>query len=299
MAPKIHKIGDHIPNQDKMKAEMICFSCCTLASIIMAFNLQSFVNTGGLFPGGFAGLTLLVLRSLTKFAGITLPYSAVYLPLNAIPIIIGIRFLGRKFTMYSIYVTVMTSILTDILPQIPITYDILLICLFGGIINGAAISLCLVVGASGGGTDFISIFLSERKGIDTYNYIFAANVVILTIAGILFGWDKALYSIVYQFCTTQVIQRFFQRYNKTTLMIITNMPEVVYDKIRMTTNHDATLFKGEGLYMGQPRNMLYSVIDSDEVNELIKTIRDVDPHAFINAMKTEQLSGHFYSRPKQ
>ena len=226
MSPKIHKIGDRIPDQNKLKAELICFSCCTLASAIMAFNLQSFVNTGGLFPGGFAGLTLLILRSLETYAGITLPYSAVYLPLNAVPIIIGIRFLGRKFTMYSIYVTVLTSILTDMIPQIPITYDILLICLFGGIINGAAISLCLVVGASGGGTDFISIFMSEKKGIDTYNYIFAANVVILALAGILFGWDKALYSIVYQFCTTQVIQRFFQRYNKTTLMIVTDLPDM-------------------------------------------------------------------------
>ena len=299
MSPKIPKIGEHTPDQDKLKAELICFCCCTLASAIMAFNLQSFVNTGGLFPGGFAGLTLLILRTLKTYVGITLPYSAVYLPLNSIPIIIGIRFLGRKFTMYSIYVTVLTSILTDLIPQIPITYDILLICLFGGIINGAAISLCLVVGASGGGTDFISIFMSEKKGIDTYNYIFAANVVILALAGILFGWDKALYSIVYQFCTTQVIQRFFQRYNKTTLMIVTDMPEVVYDKIRTTTNHDATLFKGEGLYLGQPKNMLYSVIDTDEVNKLIKIIREVDSHAFINAMKTEQLSGHFYSRPKK
>ena len=65
MSPKIHKIGDHTPDQDKLKAELICFCCCTLASAIMAFNLQSFVNTGGLFPGGFAGLTLLILRTLS------------------------------------------------------------------------------------------------------------------------------------------------------------------------------------------------------------------------------------------
>ncbi|MBQ1490262.1 MAG: YitT family protein [Eubacterium sp.] len=299
MTKKVHAIDEPLTGTEKVKSELLCLFCCTLASVIMAFNLQSFVNTGELFPGGFAGLTLLVLRSLTKFAGITLPYSAIYLPLNAVPIIIGLRFLGRKFTMYSIYVTVLTSVLTDLFPQIPITYDILLICLFGGIINGAAISLCLLVGASGGGTDFISIFMSERKGIDTYNYIFAANVVILAVAGLLFGWDKALYSIVYQFCTTQVIQRLFRRYNKTTLMIVTDLPEVVYDKIRTLTNHDATLFKGEGLYMGQTKNMLYSVIDSDEVGMLISVIHEVDPHAFINAMKTEQLSGRFYSRPKR
>ena len=88
MSPKIHRIGDPVSTKDKAKAEAVCFFCCTIASVIMAFNLQSFVNTGGLFPGGFAGATLLILRSLTKFMGITLPYSAIYLPLNSIPIFI-------------------------------------------------------------------------------------------------------------------------------------------------------------------------------------------------------------------
>jgi len=187
--------------------------------------------------------------------------------------------------------------MTDMFPKVVVTYDILLICLFGGIINGAAISLCLYVGASGGGTDFISIFLSERKGIDAWNYILMGNVCILVIAGLLFGWDKALYSIVYQFCTTQVIQTLFKRYNKHTMMIITDMPEAVYNKISLLTNHDATLFKGEGLYRGVTRNMIYSVVSSEEVDKIVKEIRDIDPHAFINVWKTEQLSGRFYKRP--
>ena len=79
-----------------------------------------------------------------------------------------------------------------------ITYDTLLISIFGGILGSAAISICLINGASGGGTDFISIYFSEKKGIDAWNYIFLGNVVILTTAGILFGFDKALYSIIYQ-----------------------------------------------------------------------------------------------------
>ena len=233
------KVGEPLTRREWFRSEAVCFLCCSLAAVIMAFNLNSFIDTGDLFPGGFAGVTLLILRSLEKFAGITLPYSAIFLPLNSVPIFIGLKFLGRKFTMYSIYVTILSSILTDLLPSFPITYDILLICLFGGIINGASISLCLLVGASGGGTDFISIFLSEKKGIDAYNYIFAANVVILTAAGLLFGWDKALYSIVYQFCTTQVIQTLFKRYDKTTLLIITDLPNVVYARITDYTRHDA------------------------------------------------------------
>ena len=87
-----------------------------------------------------------------------------------------IRYLGKKFTFYSIYVIALSSIMTDLLPAFRITNDVLLICIFGGIINGISVCLCLFVGASAGGTDFISIYFSEKKGIDAWNYIFMGNV---------------------------------------------------------------------------------------------------------------------------
>ena len=71
---------------------------------------------------------------------------------------------GKKFTLYSCLCIVLTSVLTDLIPGIAITSDVLLISIFGGIINGFAISLCLLTGSTTGGTDFISIYLSEKKG---------------------------------------------------------------------------------------------------------------------------------------
>lgn len=85
--------------------------------------------------------------------------------LNAIPVYIGFRFIGKKFTLYSCLMIFLTGIFTDLIPGYAITYDTLLISIFGGMINGAVVSLCLVMGATTGGTDFIAIFLSERKGM--------------------------------------------------------------------------------------------------------------------------------------
>ena len=76
---------------------------------------------------------------------------------------------------------VLSGALTDILPGYVITYDTLLISIFGGLINGLVISLCLAVNATTGGTDFIAIFLSDRKGIDSWNMILGLNVVILSL----------------------------------------------------------------------------------------------------------------------
>lgn len=93
------------------KILVICF-----ASFLMALNIKSFVRTGGLYPGGATGLALLIQRAADMFLHITIPYTIVNILLNAIPVYIGFRFIGKKFTMYSCLMIVLTSVLTDIIP---------------------------------------------------------------------------------------------------------------------------------------------------------------------------------------
>lgn len=280
-----------------LKSELKMFAMLTLGACVFAFNMQSFVNTGGLFPGGFAGITLLITRSASEFMGFNIPYSMVYLPLNLVPALIGFKFIGKRFTIMSFYMVALSSFLTDLLPDMTITSDTLLISIFGGILNGVSISICLLAGASAGGTDFISIYFSEKKGIDTWNYIFMANVCILTLAGILFGFDAAMYSIIYQFCSTQMIQTMYQKYQKDTMLIITSHPREVYELIRNMTHHDATLIEGTGMYEGAPRSILYSVVGRSQVDKLMQEIKAIDQKAFINVLQTDQLNGRFYKPP--
>lgn len=160
------------------------------AAFLMALNTKTFVNTGGLYPGGVTGLTILIQRAFELFAHVKLPFSLINILLNLIPVYIGFRYIGKKFTLYSCLMIVLNSFLTDLIPGRIITQDVLLISIFGGIINGFAISMCLNAGATSGGTDFISIFLSERRGIDSFHIIFGFNAVLLCVAGMLFGWIR-------------------------------------------------------------------------------------------------------------
>ena len=268
-----------------------------VASFIIAINIKSFIRAGNLIPGGFTGITLLIQQIGMEFLGVSIPFTLVNFLLNIVPAVISFKFIGRKFTGYSCLLIVLSGILTDILPGYPITDDILLASVFGGIIYAFAASLCLFADATTGGTDFIAIFFSEKFGVDTWNYIFAANVIVLLIAGMLFGWNEALYSIIFQFTATQVLHLLYKRYQKQTLFIVTEKPNQVYEKIKSITNHDATLFKGIGCYRNQECNMLYSVVGSDEIRKVVSEIREVDEQAFINVMKTEQVTGRFYKRP--
>lgn len=276
------------------KILVICF-----ASFLMALNIKSFVRTGGLYPGGATGLALLIQRAADMFLHITIPYTIVNILLNAIPVYIGFRFIGKKFTMYSCLMIVLTSVLTDIIPGYAITYDTLLISIFGGLINGLVIGLCLHMNATTGGTDFIAIYLSEKKEIDSWNVVLGINVVILAAAGVLFGWDKALYSIIFQYTSTQVVHILYRKYQHETLFIVTNKATEVYEVISKMSNHGATIMEGEGSYEHQERKIVYSVVSSAQSKSIIREVKKADPHAFVNAIKTEQIAGRFYQKPNE
>ncbi len=271
----------------------------TLSSLIVAVNLKSFVAAGDLFPGGFTGITRLIQRCALEFAGVELPFGPVNLALNAIPAFVSFKLVGKRFTLYSCLTIVLTSIFTDIIPAFAITEDILLICIFGGMINGFACSLCLWVRVTSGGTDFIAIPLSERKNVDAWGYIFTGNVIMLAVAGVLFGWDKALYSMLFQYATTQVIKMMDPDGRRATLLIITGRESAggVCAQIQ-ETNHTATLIEGVGLYNGDPCVMIYSVVSDSEVRSLARKIRQSDPKAFVNVLRTERVVGKFYRRPR-
>ena len=282
------------PKKDIKRIIVIC-----IAAVIMALNIKSFVRTGGLYPGGATGLALLIQRAGDMFFHVTIPYTVVNVALNAVPVYIGFRYIGRKFTLYSCLMIVLTSVLTDMLPGYAITYDTLLISIFGGLINGFVISLCLHMNATTGGTDFIAIYLSEKKGIDSWNVVLGLNVLILAVAGLLFGWDKALYSIIFQYTSTQVLHMLYKKYQQETVFAVTNRAEEVYDAIAVTTHHGATIIEGQGAYEDRERKIVYSVVSSAESKKVIRAIKEADPHAFVNLMKTEQVAGKFYQKPNE
>ena len=280
--------------KDGKRIVVIC-----IASLIMAINTKTFVRTGGLYPGGVMGLTILIQAIFENFLGIQIPFTLVNLLLNTLPIYIGFRFIGKKFTLYSCLMIVLNSVLTDIIPANVITYDTLLISIFGGMISGFSISLCLMMNATTGGTDFLAIYLSEKKGVDSWNLVLGVNAVIICLAGFLFGCDKALYSIIYQYASTQILQMLYKRYQKQTLFIVTNKPKDVCKAINEVSGHGATILEGEGSYEHCERDIVYSVVSREECKTVIHSVKEADESAFVNALRTEELSGRFYQRPNE
>lgn len=267
-----------------------------IAALLMAVNIKTFVQAGNLLPGGATGLTLLIQRAVKLFFDLDIPYSPINILLNAIPAFIGFKFIGKKFTIYSCLMIFLVGLFADLIPAYTITDDVLLVSIFGGIINGAAISICLSVEATSGGTDFIAIYMSEKKHVDSWNFVLGINAVILSVAGLLFGWDKALYSIIFQYASTQMIHLLFQHYQKETLLVVTKHPELVSEIIHAKSHHGATIIKAEGSYEHKETFIVYSVIGKDQYISIVSIIKQEDPDAFINTIDTESLTGRFFHK---
>jgi uncharacterized membrane-anchored protein YitT (DUF2179 family) len=295
MQQEIRTTAERSPGGLRVHSKRMLLICC--GAFLMAVNIKTFVRAGNLFPGGFTGLALLIQRVASQFFSVKLPYSPIVIILNSVPVVISFKYIGKRFTLYSCLMIVLSSVLTDFLPGFDITEDVLLAAVFGGLLSSAAVYLCLLAGATSGGTDFIAIFISEKFGKDAWNYIFIFNAVILCAAGIIFGWNRALYSILFQFTSTQMLNTVYKRYQKTTMFVITDKAADVYKVIHDTTNHDATLFTGTGCYGNTSRDMLYSVVSGDEVRMVTKKIKETDPHAFVNIVHSQQILGKFYVRP--
>lgn len=269
-----------------------------LAAFLMAMNINSFVNAGGLYPGGATGIAIIIQRIALKYWGISIPYTPVTVLLNAVPVYIGFKYIGKRFTLFSLVMVVMNGFFVDFLPDYAVTQDPLLVAVFGGLLNAVAITMCLEVDATSGGTDFISIFLSQKKGVDAFPYILAGNVVILSIAGMLFGLDKALYSMIFQYVTTTALHTLYRTYQQKTLFIITDMPDKVCSMIYSVCGHGATLIDGEGSFAHKNKKIVYSIVSAADTRKIIPKIREIDPNAFINSIRTEEIMGNFYMRPR-
>ena len=279
------------------KNDLITLFWITVSALVYTFNLNVFIYSGAFFPGGFSGLSVLTVRILERYYDIHILYGLVYAILNIPFTILVFKQVGRKFTIFSAIHYVLVSIFTTIFPKIYVAYDPILIAIFGGLLAGVGSSIALLRNASAAGTDFIAIWLSNKLKRPVWNYIMFGNVVLLSLAGLLFGFEAALYSIIYQFVVTQVINDRHTRYKTKSLYIITTQADAVSQNILKSVRHGITIMEGEGAYSHTKRSILYMVINAYQVQSVVSAAQEIDPKVFITINNTERIIGNYYQKP--
>jgi len=269
-----------------------------LSAMIYSVGMNIFVHSGNLFPGGYSGIArLLSLLSEDTFHISFLSFSVFYFSMNILTTFLVWKRVGHKFVLYSVLWFTLTSVFTSMIPYYQMTSDPLLISVFGGLVNGFAIGIALRNNASSGGSDFIAIDLSVRLNRPTWNYIFAGNAVVLFIAGWKFGWNQALYSIIFQYVSKEVVSSMHQRYKTTRVQCVTDYPDEISNAVFHACRHGITRIPCEGEYSHKGHSLLLITINTYQLRDVIETVQTVDPHAFITVNSVDRVVGNYYQKP--
>lgn len=267
------------------------------SALVYSFAIVNFSIPANLYPAGFSGISRILSDLLRDFGNINISYSIFYFVFNIIVTIFVWTKIGKKFVLYSSIQFILVSFFTSLFPQVIVVKEELLMAVFGGIINGAGMGIALSQNFSTGGFDFISVYFASRFKKDVWNYVFCVNLVILTAAGLIYGWDRAMYSIIYQFASTQVIKATHKRYTHKTLTIITKYPDEVANNVLNNVRHGITEIKATGFYSKKDETILYTVVNSFQYKEVVRYVLEADPKAFVNVQNTHAIYGNYYQKP--
>ena len=263
------------------------YTILLIGSIIAAFGLEEFLIPNQIIDGGIVGIAI-VLSHITSF-----PFALFIILLNIPFLYLGYLQIGRSFSFATIFsVTSLAYWTTVFRPLDNVTYDLFLAAIFGGIMVGLGVGLIIRYGGSLDGTEIIAIILAKKSGFSVGEFVMFMNLFIFGFAGFVFGWEKAMYSIVTYFVAFKTIDVTVEGLDESKgVMIVTDYPDDIADTLLHRLGRGVTVLHGEGGYSGETKKVLYSVITRLEIAKLKSIILEKDPNAFVTIHEVHDVMG--------
>jgi uncharacterized membrane-anchored protein YitT (DUF2179 family) len=276
-----------------IKAETKKVIVVLIGALFNSIGLNLFLIPANVYSSGFTGVAQLLSSVLEEYTPFYLSTGILLLLLNIPVAFLGWIKVGKAFTLYSFLSVAATTIFLEIIPLESLSDDILLNAVFGGVILAVGVGITLKYGASTGGLDIIAMVLSRMKDKPVGTYIFLLNAIIIMAAGFLYGWEKALYTLVALYATTRVIDAIHTRHAKLTAMIVTKKADALKKAIHLKLVRGITTIPAKGAITNDEKDMMVIVITRYELYDLERIIKEVDPNAFTNIVQTTGIFGFF------
>ena len=230
---------------------------------VLAMNM--FISPANLYTGGVTGIAQLIIAFASSAFGIQLSLGGLIFLLNVPLLYLAWRSIGKRFAVLSILTVVLQSIILELVPMGKFSDDILLNAVFGGVLIGVGVGMILKIGASTGGTDIVSQYISMKFNGSFGKYSFGINAVIILLAGITQGWETALYTIISIYITSVVVDRIHTIHQNLTLYIVTSKEDEMIDAIQKQLYRGITVLEGRGAYTKNNKSVLMIVLSSYEL----------------------------------
>ncbi|MGX7352657.1 YitT family protein [Enterococcus canis] len=270
-------------------------SVAIVYAILASVALNFFYLPGNIYSSGITGLAQILTTLSGKVIGYTLPVSVTLYLLNIPLFFLSWLTISKKFTFYTFITVSLTSIFIHIIPQTVLSTDPIICAIFGGVLSGAGIGFALRNGLSSGGLDIISITIRKKTGRTIGSISIYFNVVIVFVAGFLFGWQYMFYSALAIFSSGRVTDVVFTKQKKMQVMIITRHPDKVIDEMQRRLRRGITIInEAEGAYSHDKQTVLLTVVTRFELPNLESGMRKADPNAFVSISDNVRILGRFY-----
>jgi uncharacterized membrane-anchored protein YitT (DUF2179 family) len=264
-------------------------------AFILAAGFVFFINPYKIVPGGVYGIGIVVHHLVPS-----IPVGLFGLAMNVPLTLLGIRILGPRFGFKTILGMVLASVFMDLLTfyvgeddPLLLADDLLLSCIFGGIVIGLGLGLIFRARATSGGSDIVAMIAEKFTKLPLGQLLMAVDSIIVMLGLIYFkDWKIPLYSWIVIYVTSKVIDVTLDGINYHKALFIVSEKHA---EIRQFIIHDlvrgGTYFKSEGLFSGQPKNVIFTVITRRELATLENMIHQIDPKAFLTVMNTSEILG--------
>ncbi len=315
-----HWLSIHPKTKNVVENIVISFGTI-VSSFLAAYTFRSFivpstdVSIVPLITGGVSGVSQILnrlfdlLNILNAIDNRTLQ-AAFYFLLNIPIFILGYSKIGKRFAIFSMINVVLTSFFIEIIPQdltllVNITEDLLSRAIIAGLLQGLASSIAYVMEISSGGMDVVTYYFANVKSTSVGKFAILINTIILFIFTSLYllttestdgALNSVIFSIIYFFTTSKVVDTINVRNKKTSLQIVTSvesMPKVIMEKFQ----HGCTVVKAKGGFTNNEKYIIYIVVSSVEAQQVIRLVRLVDPDSFIDESYSHQVYGRFFIKP--
>lgn len=279
---------------------IINYSLILIGSFILAAGFVLFITPYKIVPGGVYGVSI-VLHYLFGF-----PVGLTALSMDIPLTLLGIRILGPRFGAKTVVGFLLTAVFVDGItylygnePLVP--NEPLLSSIYGGVFLGLGLGLIFKSKATSGGTDIVAMIISKYTKLPVGQLlIYVDSAIVLLGLAVFQDWKIPLYSLIVIFITGRVIDTIMQgiNYDKT-LFIISDKYEEIRHKIINDLNRGGTLFKGQGMYNGAERTIIFTVVNRREMAILQEYIHQIDPKAFVTVIDANEILGEGFKSLKE
>ena len=271
----------------KKKEIIISFIFVVVGAIVAAFSIEQFLAPNNIMDGGIVGIGMV----LDVF--VPLPLSVLTFLLNVPFLYIGFRQMGSLFLAKTAVGMVVFSVSLQIFYSWNMaTSEPLLATVFGGIVLGIGVGLVIRYGGCLDGTETMAILISKKTSLSVGQIILIFNILIYLVVGLLFGSDRAMYSLLTYFITSKVIDLVEVGLDEAkAVMIITNESQQISDAIFERLGRTVTILEGEGLISGK-KVVLYCVVTRIEIPVIKKILQEDDESGFMTVSDVSEIVGN-------